>query len=58
MKQTFSSVDLMVLLSETKAILEKMTPEERVDFFGYISQDYCRFCGYKIEGICNCTNDK
>jgi hypothetical protein len=39
--------------------LAGLTPEQRVQAFGWLDCGYCRHCGYPTDdGICYCTNDE
>jgi hypothetical protein len=39
--------------------LAGLTPEQRVQAFGWLDCGYCRHCGYPTDdGICHCTNDE
>lgn len=57
MSETFSKA-----LSDAREALKKMTPEERVNFFGNTQDDYCRYCGFDLTQAmpngCSCNNDE
>jgi len=42
-----------------KEAIKKMTDEERVDFFRFVTVGYCVDCGRKLQsGVCHCENDE
>ncbi len=47
------------VLSEARAVLSRMTDQERVDFFDAITEDYCTECGQaETDQRCQCWNDE
>ena len=47
------------LAIKTRDIQERMTADERLEFWGVIMQGYCRECGTKDpQGRCQCANDE
>lgn len=46
--------------NEVRALLEKLTAEQRVAFLGECFAAFCRSCGYPLRGksSCYCENDE
>lgn len=52
-------MDKEALLDIIKKALDRMTPEERVDFIYCVRTMYCQHCGYFTDGEwCQCENDE
>lgn len=47
-------------INQTKALLEILSPDERIDLMNNIMADYCLHCGHKQPSnqTCQCNNDE
>ena len=47
-----------IILALVREALEKMTDDERKEFFDKVTENYCTYCGSGNGYQCHCMNDE